>query len=158
MENGKLIHASLLVLNGHGILIRGASGSGKSDLALRLIENKQALLVADDVVIIQREENAVKGTVPENTAGLLEIRGIGILEYPYVKSANIDLVVELRSHSEEIERLPLKQKEVILGLEINKIDLYAKENSAPDKVAAFVRTMGKNSDNWKIYRDVEKNF
>lgn len=139
MAERKIIHATFIVINGKGVLLKGKSGSGKSDLALRLIENKNAELVADDAVEIYEKNGKIIGQVPQNLVGLLEVRGIGIVAYPYKEKAVIDMVVELKDDVDAIERMPLMQKEVIFGLEINKIDLYAKENSAPDKIIAALR-------------------
>lgn len=142
MVERTIMHATLIVLNGKGILLTGKSGSGKSDLALRLIENKGAELVADDAVELGTRDGNLIGKAPENLAGLLEVRGVGIVNYPYKKEATVDLIAVLSENSEKLERLPLLQKEVILGLEINKIDLYAKENSAPDKIVVALRMFG----------------
>ncbi len=117
----------------------GKSGSGKSDLALRLIENKAAKLVADDVVFVYKKGNVLYGTAAENLHSMLEVRGVGIVTYPYVKQSKIDLAVRLTDDIAKVERFPHKQKELILGLEIKQIDLYAKECSAPDKIAAALR-------------------
>ena len=145
MAECEVIHATLIRINGKGVLLKGKSGSGKSDLALRLLENKKAELVADDAVEISLQSGHIIGQAPQNLAGLLEVRGVGIVSYPYIEKSYIDMVVELKSSIDEIERMPLMQKEVILGLEINKIDLYAKENSAPDKVIAALRLLGEHS-------------
>lgn len=146
MSERKIIHATLVKLDGKGILLIGKSGSGKSDLALRLIENKKASLVADDIVDIVLQNGKLVGSVPQNLAGLLEVRNIGIIKYPYIESSSVDMLVNLTESSEEIERMPSNTKDVILGLEINKIDLYAKESSAADKVVAALRKFGQNTD------------
>ncbi|MBQ9034866.1 MAG: HPr kinase/phosphatase C-terminal domain-containing protein [Alphaproteobacteria bacterium] len=128
------IHATMLKMNGKAVLIKGKSGCGKSDLALRLLTDKNVHLVADDVVSLFLENNKVYGKAPENLQGLLEVRGVGVVKMPYVKQATVDLVVNLVDNPEEIERMPKIAHENILGLEIERIDLYAKECSAPEKV------------------------
>lgn len=144
MAKNTIIHSTLVLLNGKGVLLSGKSGSGKSDLALRLIENKKAKLVADDAVELMVQSGKIIGKAPDNLAGLLEVRGVGIVNYPYQKEATVDIWVNLLENQENTERMPLLQKEVILGLAINKIDLYAKENSAPDKIVAALRNFGQN--------------
>jgi serine kinase of HPr protein (carbohydrate metabolism regulator) len=147
MSDSSLLHASLVEISGVGVLITGKSGSGKSDLALRLIENKQAKLVADDVVCVEKTNNQLWGKAPQNIAGMLEVRGVGIVEYPYLERANIQLSVRLVEQIEEIERMPKVNNDLILGLEIKQIALYAKENSAPDKIMAALRLMfGKTTE------------
>jgi len=139
MSDNLFLHATLVVLNDCGILLSGKSGSGKSDLALQLIEDKNAALVADDVVYVEKKENEVIGKCAPNLAGMLEVRGLGIVKYPYIKEAKIKLWVNLVDDIKKLQRMPKKQTECILGLEIDKIDLYAKENSALAKIAAALR-------------------
>ncbi len=139
MLNSKILHASLVVLDGKGILITGKSGCGKSDLAFRLIEEKKAILVADDVVRVFQKNGILYGECSEKLAGLLEIRGVGIAKYNYLKSSAIRLVVNLKNDVSEIERLPIDKQNVILGVEIPAIDLYAKECSAPNKICVKLR-------------------
>ncbi len=139
MPDNNYVHATLVELGGKGVLLLGSSGSGKSDLALRLIENKGAKLVADDVVRLRKSGDSIYGFAADNICGKLEVRGIGIVDFPYVDKVEINLAVHLSDIPENIERLPLMQKESILGLEIKKIDLYAKENSAPDKIVVALR-------------------
>ena len=78
------IHATAVLLGEHGVLVRGPSGSGKSLLALLLIEaytdrGLPALLVADDRVDIERRDDAIVLSPPQVLAGLIELRGRGIL-------------------------------------------------------------------------------
>ena len=144
MLERKIIHATLVQVEKKGVLLTGKSASGKSDLALRLIENKKAKLVADDVVEVCVQNGKLSGCAPKSIAGLLEVRNIGVVRYPYLSSANVDIIVALKESQEDIQRMPLRQKELILGLEINKIDLYAKENSAPEKIVAALRWFEQN--------------
>ena len=145
MAERKIIHATLVQMDGKGILLTGKSGSGKSDLALRLIENRAAKLVADDMVEIFEQNGKIRGNAPKNLSGLLEVRGVGIVKYPCLENVQIDMVVCLKDKPEDVERMPIIAKDIILGLEINKIDLYAKENSAPEKIAAALRKFGQDA-------------
>lgn len=138
-----LIHATLVKLDGYGVLLTGKSAVGKSDLALRLIENKNAHLVADDVVELQKDGDNILGRAPQNLRGLLEVRGVGVVCYPYVEEAKISLIIRLKNEAIQVERMPKKQYENILGLEIPQIDLYAKENSAPDKIMVALKVLVK---------------
>ena len=85
-----------------GVLILGPSGAGKSDLALRLI-NEGAKLVADDRVELFVFRRHLHARPPKKTAGLLEIRGVGILEIPHTNKVRIALAVEL---VQKLARLP----------------------------------------------------
>lgn len=95
------LHASCVALGGRGILLRGRSGSGKSDLALRLIDGG-GTLVADDQVLIERQRTALVARAPTALHGLIEVRGIGILRLEAVES-ELALVVDLAAAA---ERLP----------------------------------------------------
>ena len=129
------IHASLIDINGKGVLIRGKSGSGKSDLALRFIYEEKAKLVADDRVDIWVEDGIVKGKVPKELYGMLEIRGVGISVLEDVEEeANIDLIVDLVESIDEIERMPQKEFLDILGVKIPKVDMFAFECSTIYKI------------------------
>jgi serine kinase of HPr protein (carbohydrate metabolism regulator) len=97
-----LVHATTVQIAGHGVLILGDSGSGKSDLALRLI-GEGALLVADDQTRVTIGDNRLIATAPATIAGRVEARGIGILSAPQVESALVRLAVQL---SPAIERMP----------------------------------------------------
>ncbi len=136
-----IVHATLVDIEGHGVLLRGKSSSGKSDLALRLIANKKAVLVADDIVVLSVKNNILTGSCHCNIKGLLEVRGIGIIKYPFIEQTSVELIVHLTDNLEQVERMPKKQYENILGLEIPQIDLYAKENSAPDKVVTALKVL-----------------
>ena len=136
-----LMHATLVEMAGQGVLLAGKSASGKSDLAFRLIENKKAVLVADDVVELRFQDGVIIGSAPLNLRGLLEIRGIGVIEFPYKDSTIIKMVVHLQEDLPQMERMPKNRCENILGLEIPQIDLYAKESSAPDKVIAALKVL-----------------
>ena len=128
------IHATLINYQNKGILLIGKSGSGKSDLALRFIEEKGAKLVADDQVILRKENNNIYGTAPDNIAGKLEVRGIGICEFDYLKETKIDLCVELTSSINDIERMPNDEFINFLGISITKIKIYPFECSTICKI------------------------
>ena len=129
------IHASLIVINGKGVLIRGKSGSGKSDLALRFIYEEKAKLVADDRVDIWVEDGIVKGKAPKELYGMLEIRGVGISVLDdIIEETTIDLVVDLVDSIDKVERMPEKEFLDILGVKIPKIDMFAFECSTIYKI------------------------
>jgi HPr kinase/phosphorylase len=94
------IHGTGLVLDGAGVLLRGPSGAGKSLLALELLD-RQALrgapgmLVGDDRLDLTVEDDAIVMRAPNAIAGLVELRGRGIVRRPFVASARLDLVVDL---------------------------------------------------------------
>lgn len=128
------IHASCISLEGKGVLLLGKSGSGKSDLALRLIENKNAKLVADDRVNLFVENGRLFASAPDIIAGMIEVRGVGIINIPCVGKTEISLAVDLVENFRDLERLPKAYTKDFLGFKINGLRLYPFETSAVDKI------------------------
>ena len=98
------VYGTCVALVGEAILFRGPSGSGKSDLALRVIE-AGGKLVADDQTILTREGNRLVATCPDSISGQLEIRGIGIVPVETVHRAPLSLVLDMVP-PEQVERFP----------------------------------------------------
>jgi serine kinase of HPr protein (carbohydrate metabolism regulator) len=138
--SAETIHASSVAVDGRAILISGPSGSGKSDLALRLLD-RGFTLVSDDQTIVRRDGDRLIASAPATIAGKLEIRGIGIVELDHVEDSPVGLIVELTS---DIERLPDDSRErPILGVSIPLITIDAMTASAPSKVALALDRMGR---------------
>ena len=136
-----LVHATAVAIatasGPRAVLLRGASGSGKSDLALRLID-AGARLVADDQSELWRQGAAIIVRAPSAIAGLIEIRGIGIFRVDTVEEAALVLVADLVG-SELIERLPELGTERILDLDLPRIAVAPFEASAAAKVSFALR-------------------
>lgn len=139
-----LVHATCVALRPPGttagrawqaILLRGPSGAGKSDLALRLIE-AGGRLIADDQTRIARRGRALLASAPAALAGLMEVRGVGIIRLPrgqLLSRAPLSLVVDLVP-PDRIERLPEPATETVLGVELPVFALAPFEASAPAKL------------------------
>ena len=137
--SAETLHASTVALDGRAVVISGPSGSGKSDLALRLID-RGFVLVSDDQTIVRKDGDRIVATAPPTIAGKLEVRGIGIVEMERAENVPIALAVELTS---EIQRLPDDSRErMILGIHLPLISVNAAEASAPAKVALGLNRMG----------------
>ncbi|HEX4505473.1 MAG TPA: HPr kinase/phosphatase C-terminal domain-containing protein [Alphaproteobacteria bacterium] len=126
------VHATCIAIDGHGILLRGPSGSGKSDLALRAIGGG-ARLVADDRVVLTRQGDAVIASAPSSLHGLIEIRGLGIMRMDAATQARIALVADMTDPG-SIERLPEQRRCEIEGTEIPWMALSPFEASATAKL------------------------
>ena len=131
-EKTRLLHATCVALDGRGILLRGASGSGKSDLALRLID-EGALLVADDQTAIAEEGGRLVARAPATIAGKLEVRGLGIVTQPALAEAPIALIVDLVPPA-AVERLPEERHERLCGHDVPLLDLDPFAASAVAKI------------------------
>ncbi len=132
MTDRLLLHATAVAIDGRAVLLRAASGSGKSDLALRLID-AGARLVADDQSELCREGDTVIVRAPATIAGLIEVRGIGIVRLDALAEAPVALIVDLVP-TEKIERLPARHSETILGLAFPLIAVAPFEASAAAKL------------------------
>jgi len=131
-----LIHATTVAVDGHGVAIAGASGSGKSDLALRLIDGG-ARLVADDQTRIERQGDRLVAAAPAAIAGLLEVRGVGVVDLPHQEFVVLRLIVEAVP-SAEVERMPPPESREMLGLAVPLVRLDPFAVSACAKVRLAV--------------------
>ena len=133
------VHASCVAIGGRGILIRGRSGSGKSDLALRLID-RGARLVSDDYTNLTARGGRLRAAAPPTIAGKLEIRGVGIVDLAAETDIPLCLVAEL---GDAPERLPEAATQVVLlGLALPAIAIAALEASAPLKLEQALLRFG----------------
>jgi serine kinase of HPr protein (carbohydrate metabolism regulator) len=131
------VHGTTIEIAGTGVLLRGAPGSGKSDLALRLID-AGARLVADDRTLLRREGDRLVASAPAAIAGRLEVRGIGILTMPSVTESVLRLVVDLVGPA-AVERLPEPRSVHLLGLDLPLLSLAPFEASAAAKLRLAAR-------------------
>jgi HPr kinase/phosphorylase len=132
MSEPLLVHGTAVAIGGNAVLLRGPSGSGKSDLALRLID-AGAQLVADDQSELRRDGDAISVRSPIAIAGLIEARGVGIIRLDSLPVARLALIADLVV-LEAVERLPEPRNEPILGLSIPLIAVAPFEASAAVKL------------------------
>lgn len=125
-----LQHGTCVAWGGRGVLIMGEPGTGKSSLALRLID-RGAMLVADDYALLVREGESLVAVVPDQIAGLIEVRGLGICRMPFRRRAKIVLAVRL---GREDERLPEPKEWEMLDLKRPLVAMDALRDDSPLKV------------------------
>lgn len=137
--HSQTIHATAVASEGRGILLAGPSGSGKSDLALRLID-RGARLVSDDYSNLRSRGGVLRVSAPETIRGKMEVRGLGLLEMDPQDDIPVCLFVRLDG---AIERLP-EGKETVLLLEksVPVFAVAAFEASAPLKVELALDRFG----------------
>lgn len=132
----KLYHGTCIIVAGAGILLRGPSGSGKSDLAFRMIEAGKALLVSDDQTEIRRIDQRLIARVPGRLAGLIEVRGLGVLSRPHQTSCTLDLVIDLVAR-DDVPRMPQVETTILNGIELPRYSLCAFDASTPAKLVVL---------------------
>jgi HPr kinase/phosphorylase len=149
------MHATAVAAGGMAVLLRGPSGSGKSDLALRLIRGPHSLLgpfqlVADDQVLVQADaDRAVTVSCPAAIAGLLEIRGLGIVLVTATPHAHVRLVVDLVARR-AVARMPEPALTTPLcGGDLPVLHLHAFDASTPLKITvALERIVAGGAREW----------
>lgn len=137
--SGETLHATTVAIDGRAVMIAGPSGSGKSDLALRLLD-RGFTLVSDDRTLVRRDADRLIASAPVQIAGKLEVRGIGIVDVEAVSDVPVALLVELTG---DIQRLPDDGRErPILGVPLPIVTIDALTASAPSKVALALDRLG----------------
>ena len=125
-----LIHGSCVSIGQQGVLLLGVSGSGKSDLALRLMD-RGALLVGDDYLVPDVRDTGLWVKPAPRLAGMIEVRNVGLCTTQHINEARIALVVRLDAPP---QRLPEDETEFVQGIGLPRLILNAYEASAPIKV------------------------
>lgn len=131
------VHATTVDLDGQGVMLRGPSASGKSDLGLRLID-AGAQLVADDRTDLILSGDAVRASAPKELAGRIEVRGVGIVTIAAVAETRLALIVDLVDAG-DVQRLPETEMVEVLGVTLPLVRLAAFEASAPAKVRTALK-------------------
>jgi HPr kinase/phosphorylase len=143
----QLVYGTCVALGPIAALLRGPSGSGKSDLALRFAletpANFHPALVADDQVLIERADGRLLASPPATIAGKIEVRGIGIVTLPHRAQAELRLLIDL-SEPDDVPRLPPaggEANEAFCGLTLPVLRLAPFEASAPLKLRLALQAL-----------------
>lgn len=134
-----LLHASCVGIHGRAVLITGASGAGKSDLSLRLVD-RGAVLVSDDQVELSVASGQLLAGAPARIAGKLEVRGVGIVAMAHAGPMPVALLIDLNAAP---DRMPEPGSRELCGVPIPAIALSPHEPSAPIKVELALREFGR---------------
>lgn len=150
--NTSTVHGTVVQIDGKGIFLRGASGSGKSSIALRLLDDcaqahGSGFLVADDQVILEPSNGKIIARTPVNLAGLIEMRGAGIVKLRHIEEAMIDLVVDLVPAA-YFERYPDEEARFIIMHNVSLHRLTIMERN-PDS-AVVIRTWLRSASNGDV--------
>jgi serine kinase of HPr protein (carbohydrate metabolism regulator) len=139
MTQFETIHATCVSIQDRGLLLIGPSGSGKSDLALRLID-RGAVLVSDDYTQLSQDGAAILASAPATISGKMEVRGLGLVEMETRSKVRICLIIQL---DQSVDRMPLPGETMpLLHVELPVIRLKALEPSAPIKAEMALTRIG----------------
>ena len=133
------IHATTVSLDGRGVILRGPSGSGKSDLAVRLI-NEGALLVADDQTVLFIEGDRLMAQPPTEIAGKMEVRGVGIVKMGPPVIVPVFLLIDM-ADAADVPRMAEFSPVELVGQQVPQIHLAPFEMSATAKVKLALRAL-----------------
>lgn len=141
-EATETLHVTSIAKNGVAVLIAGPSGSGKSDLALRLVD-RGAQLISDDYTVVRTADGRLLASAPDTIVGKMEVRGVGIFEFDCATDVPVGLFVDLGA---EVQRLPETVETVVVaGVSLPRIALHGLEASAPVKVELALDHIGVSS-------------
>ncbi len=136
-----IVHATAVALKAPdgasvAVLLRGQSGTGKSDLAFRLIEAK-GQLICDDQVTLERRQDKIMAEAVDAIAGLMEIRGVGLVKFDTAPQTILRLVIDLvpRQH---VPRLPEWESVEILGVPLPRLQLHGFDAATPLKIVKAI--------------------
>jgi HPr kinase/phosphorylase len=135
----KTIHASAVLVGARAVLIRGPSGAGKSRLALEVIDAARAgrlrfaRLIGDDRVHLESANGRLLVRPAQQLAGLIELRGLGILRRDYEPCAVVGLVVDL--DAPDAQRLPERETVQLDGIEVPRLPIASGAGALPAALA-----------------------
>lgn len=138
--SSETVRGTCVAIGERAVLLSGRSGSGKSDLALRLID-RGATLISDDYTLLRRSGGKLLASAPSTIGGRLEVRGIGIVELPVRTDMPVALIVSLDETVPRLPEEPLPTR-LIAGLALPVLALAAPEPSAPLKVERALARFG----------------
>lgn len=137
------MHGTCVACGARAVLLRGPSGAGKSDLAFRLVRDDlsgETRLVADDQVALHVADARLVASAPALLAGMIELRGLGLVEVPSVAAAPVALIVDLVPRA-EVPRLPEPRFEDILGCRLPVLALHAFDVTAAARLRLALETL-----------------
>ena len=129
--SSETLHASCVAIGGRAVLIEGRSGTGKSDLALRLID-RGGILVSDDYTVLTRRDGGLTASPPANIAGRMEVRGLGLIDVDHTLDVPVALVVV--ADNDPVRMPAAEASRTIAGVVLPELRLSLLEPSAPIKV------------------------
>lgn len=150
MSGGATIHASAVLYAGYGVLVRGASGAGKSRLVFDLVDEAttrglDAALVADDRVVVEAAGGRLVARTPKTIAGLIELRGYGIVAMPHEAACVVALLVDIEDAPPP--RMPEDEARTIdlAGVRLPHLTLWREDPRAALRVRSALGAIAESS-------------
>ncbi len=137
------VHASCFALDGCGVLLRGAAGSGKSSLTLYMVEMLGADFVGDDRIDLSVQDGGLVARAAAGLEGLLHIHALGIERRAHLPQTHLALVVELVGR-EALDALAMPKEAAFLGLSVAAIQICAFDLAAPQQIKKAVQSIAKS--------------
>jgi serine kinase of HPr protein (carbohydrate metabolism regulator) len=138
--SSETVQAACVAVNGRAVLIESRSDEARIDLVLRMID-RNAVLVADDSTICQRQDGVLLASAPVASRGRIEVRGLGVVELSYAERVPVDLLVVILDSP---PRFPEDQsKRRVAGIDVPVLPLTALDPAAPIKVELAVGRFGR---------------
>ncbi len=143
MAEPATVHACAVLVGAHALLIRGPAGSGKSQLALKLVQAAQSgllpfcRLIADDRVQLEPHHGRLLARAPDALAGMIEARGLGIRQMPHDSLGVVGTVIDLAAP--DAERLPAGSEIEVAGITLPRLAVASGQDSWP-LVLTFLQT------------------
>lgn len=134
-----LVNVTAVAISGCGVLIEGPPGSGKSSLALALID-RGAMLIGDDGLTLARSGERLVASAPPNVEGLLEVRNVGLLTYPFAQAVPLCLILRLDPAAPRFVDAP--ERVAIEGVTLPLIRLWPDSPALPLRAEAALRCWG----------------
>lgn len=142
LSRGTLFQGSCVAVGGRALLIEGASGAGKSALALALID-RGATLVSDDIVSLTSGKDRLVAAPAPNIEGKLEIRNLGIAEFPAI-SAPVALLITLDENAPRY--IEAAEQRELAGISIPAVSLFPETDALPLRAEWALRLYSKRTD------------
>ena len=133
--SSETLHATSVAIDGRAVVLEGPSGSGKSDLALRLID-RGAVLISDDVTLLVRRGGGLIARAPGTIMGQMEVRGVGVVRMAQVQDVPLGMIVRLTG---EPMRMPERRARRLAGVEVREVAFDATHGTTPIKIELALR-------------------
>ena len=138
-DDNTIYHATGVAIHGHAVLITGASGVGKSELALMLMD-RGAVLISDDQVLLEKIDDRLFAAPAPHIAGRIEVRNLGILTRPYVSHVPVALHIALRANAPRW--IDKAERATICGVSLPTVTLFPATPALAVKVELALQAYG----------------